>query len=324
MGVVFPKFVLTWCTQYEAFMRIGQLFILLLFILIAAASCKKGHKLVPDNDAPYYGDVHTVVVKNYINRLYIDLIGREPLNVEMDADLQYLRDNELSLDARNAIATRLQSDTAWIDGDSSYFIAYYHRMYDLFKVRLIEGASNGEINQRLGILYNGYLVDSLNGNTLGMAEKQIRIDKYEALLASEFEYRNGTIGIGEVHARMIDNGIYDFINMNSFNFINATFNDLYFRYPTQYEFNIAFGIIEYNQSDVLFGKPAQNKEDYIGVVTSNREFYEGLIIWAFNTLLQRDPGTDEVFNLMQELYYDHDFQKLQRHIVTSDEYANFK
>lgn len=293
-------------------------------MLVAAPSCKKNYKLVPDNNAPYYGDVHTVVVKNYINRLYIDLVGREPLDVEMDADLLYLRDNELSLDAREAIALRLQSDTTYIDGDSSYYIAYYHRMYDLFKSRLIEGASNGYINQQLGILYNGYLVDSLNGNILGMQTKQISIDKLEAVRGSEFEYRAGDIGIDEVHARMIDNSIYDFINMNTFNFVNASFNDLYFRYPTQHEFNIAFGIIEYNQSDVLFGQPASNKVDYIGILTSNREFYEGLIIWAYTTLLQRHPETNEVAMLMDDFYYDHDFQKLQRYIVTGDEYANFK
>lgn len=296
----------------------GVLFVLLLFV-----GCKKEPIVVPDNEVPDYGDVPTVLVKNYVNRLYIDLLGREPLDQEMADDVTYLRNNQLAKTARNDIALRLQTDTSWIPGDSSYHIAYYKRLYDMTKARLIEGASNSEIHQQIGIYRAAYEKDSINGNTVGMAETQLAMDKLYAILHAEREYRNDSIDFYEMHARMIDNYFYDFINMNTFNFINATFNDLYFRYPTQHEFDVAFDIIEYNNSGTLFGQPAQNKEDYIKVVTQTREFYEGLIIWAYQTLLSRDPESDEVYHLMQDLYYDHDFQKVQRYIVTSDEYANF-
>lgn len=301
-----------------------RLSILATCLALTFISCKKEPTIVPDNEAPYYGDVPTVLVKNYINRLYIDLLGREPLDVEMDADVLYLREEGLSIDARNELATRLQTDTSWIDGDSSYHIAYHKRLYDMAKARLIEGASNSEINSQIGIYYNGYIKDSINGNLIGMAEKQLAMDKLRAILQSERAYRNDSIDLTEMHARMIDNYFYDFINMNTFNFINATFDDLYFRFPSQAEFNTAFDIIEYNTSSTLFGLPAQNKDDYIRVVTQTREFYEGLIIWAYQTLLSRNPETDETVQLMQEFYIDQDFQKIQRHIVSSDEYANFK
>lgn len=297
----------------------------ILIALLSASlfSCKKDPTIVADNNAPYYGDVPTLLVKNYVNRLYIDLLGREPLDKEMERDVAYLRENELSQEARTEIAVRLQTDTAWVEGDSSYHIAYYKRLYEMAKARLIEGASNSEINGQIGIYYNGYIKDSINGNTIGMAEKQLAMDKLKAILQSERAYRSDSIDLQEMHARMIDNYFYDFINMNTFNFINATFDDLYFRFPSQAEFDIAFEIIEYNTSSTLFGLPAQNKEDYIQVVTQTREFHEGLIIWAYQTLLSRNPETDEVVQLMQTFYYDRNFQDVQRHIVTSDEYANF-
>lgn len=266
----------------------------------------------------------TLLVKNYINRLYIDLLGREPLDTEMNADVTYLREKGLAMDARHKLVQRLQTDTTWIDGDSSYHIAYHKRLYDMVKARLIEGASNSEIKSQIGIYYNGYIKDSINGNVIGMAEKRLSMDKLHAILRSERDYRNDSINLLEMHARMIDNYFYDFINMNTFNFINATFDDLYFRFPTQAEFDIAFAIIEYNTSSTLFGLPAQHKEDYIQVVTQTRECYEGLIIWAYQTLLSRNPRTDEVVQLMEAFYLDHDFQSIQQHIATSDEYANFK
>lgn len=114
-------------------------------LLVVIASCKKD-EFIPDNNAPYYDGIPTVKVQNYVNRLYIDLIGREPLDVEMTADVAALRAASLSMDARQTLILKLQTDTSFIAGDSSYFVAYYLRLYNLFKFRLLEGASDAEID----------------------------------------------------------------------------------------------------------------------------------------------------------------------------------
>lgn len=292
-------------------------------LLMAFTACTKKTTLIPDNDAPYYGDVPAVLVENYVNRLYIDLLGREPLDSEMIRDVAYLRAGELAIAYRDSLTQRLQSDTTFIPGDSSYFIAYHKRFYDMCKARLIEGVSNKEISNQYGVYYAEWQKDSINGNQLGMDAKQRQMDKLTAILESEYEYRVGNLPIHTLHAVMVDNYFYDLINMNTFNFINATFDDLYFRYPTQAEFNVAFDIIEFNTSSVIFGLPAQNKEDYIRIITSHREFYEGLIIWAYTTLLSREPTTQETYSLMLTFFDNPDFRWLQRQIVTTDEYANF-
>src|SRR5688500_6376155 len=116
-------------------------------------SCKKDVKYVPDNDAPYYGDVPTVLVRNYINRLYIDLIGREPLDTEMEAEVLFMRAGGLSEDTRRIVVEKLQNDTSFIPGDTSFYVAYYQRFYDMSKVRFLEGVSDGEIAQQYGIYY---------------------------------------------------------------------------------------------------------------------------------------------------------------------------
>jgi hypothetical protein len=296
---------------------------LFLLAVVALSGCKKDPQIIPDNDPPYYGDVPTVLVRNYINRMYIDLIGREPLDVEMDADLEFLRDEDLSWESRDSLMRRLQFDTSWVEGDTSYKQAYYHRFYEQSKGRFIEGAPNGDIMQELSNTYFAYIVDSLNGDWVAVEQDKAIIKKWRNILNSERNYRQGMIEHWQMHAYMIDNPFYDQINMNTFNFVNATFDDLFHRFPTDFEFTEAFNIIEYNQSGTIFGEAAQNKQDYIDILVHTREYYEGMVIWAYTALLARTPSTAETYKVMEKYYYDHDFQWVQRQIMATDEYANF-
>ncbi|MCB0754704.1 MAG: hypothetical protein KDB98_03870, partial [Flavobacteriales bacterium] len=122
---------------------------------------------------------------------------------------------------------------------------------------------------------------------------------------------------------MVNNAVYDEINMNTFNFVNASFDNLFFRFPTEQEFYAGFNMIEYNQPANILGVPGQNKDDYVDILVNSREFYEGLIVWSYQTLLAREPSTAETNALMIDLYTDHDLQKVQRAIMITDEYAHF-
>jgi hypothetical protein len=117
--------------------------------------------------------------------------------------------------------------------------------------------------------------------------------------------------------------VYDEINMNTFNFVNASFDNLFFRYPTQAEFYAGFNMVEYNQPATVLGQPGQNKDEYVEILINSREFYEGLIVWSYQILLAREPSTAETNELMIDLYQDHDLQKVQRSIMVTDEYAHF-
>jgi len=298
-------------------------FIYFLFIVLFISSCKKDADIISNNDAPYYGETSTLLLENYVNRIYIDLIGREPLDTEMDSDVQYLRDAEVTLESRDSLIYKLQFDTTFIEGDSSYKFAYYHRMYDMVKVRLVEGASNAYIGQDLYVYYQGYVIDSVNGNMLDANKKLLEYHKLNNVLIAELQYYNGIIEINEMHRRMIYNSVYDKINMNTFNYINATFDNLLFRYPTQYEFNEVYLMINDNTAQIVLGSSGNNKENFSSIICTSREFYEGVIIWAYGTLLAREPSTQEIDILMQNFYQNHDFQWVQRQIMKTDEYAHF-
>ena len=300
-----------------------RLFGFFLFVALFIFSCKKDAEIISNNDAPYYAEIPTILLENYVNRMYIDLLGREPLDIEMKNDVQYLRDSDVSLESRDSLLYKLQFDTTYIEGDSSYKFAYFHRMYEMIKVRLIEGASNAYISQDLNNWWNGYVNDSLNNDLLSANKKLLEYEILYNVLESELEYYNNVIEINEMHRRMIYNSVYDQINMNTFNFINAAFDNLLFRYPTQYEFDEVYVMIQDNTSQIVLGSSGNNKEAFTHIICNTREFYEGVITWSYGTLLARNPTSEETDLLMSTFYYDHDFQWLQRQIMKSDEYAHF-
>lgn len=280
-------------------------------------------EVVPDNNAPPYDGVPTVTVQNYVNRLFIDLIGREPLDVEMDSEVAGLKAAGLSVDSRKTLVSKLMTNTDFIQGDSSYKHAYYRRFYELCKARTMEAASDSEIDFYIGLETFGALSDSLAGDSAGFAEHMNEIAKMERVKTSWHEYMAGTIECDEMLKRMIFNRVYDEINMNSFNFINASFDDLFQRYPTQIEFDDSYDMVDANQPSVLFGHSGTNKKDYASILVKVQEFYEGMIRWSFNTYLARDPSTFEVYQLMNTYWVGHDLQKVQETLLITDEYANF-
>ena len=301
------------------FHRSGFIFV----FIISLFSCEKNQDVITNNNAPYYGEISTLLIENYVNRCYIDLLGRDPLDDEMIKDVQFLRDNEVTIESREELLYKLQFDTTYIEGDSSYNHAYFHRFYELVKVRLIEGASNSYIHSQNANWWFEYEKDSLAGNMINAYKRLLEYNKLNNILKSENQYKNGIISISELHRRMVYNSIYDDINMNTFNYINAIFDNLLFRYPTNYEFNECKLMIDDNSTQVLMGSSGNCKYDVTTIICDSDEFYEGLVNWAYITFLGREANAQERDKLMNDLISFNDYQKIQRIILSSDEYAHF-
>ena len=134
-------------------------------------------------------------------------------------------------------------------------------------------------------------------------EKKYIFQRLKDIISSESLLYNDSINIKEMYRRMINNSIYDQINMNTFNFVNAAFDNLLFRYPTQNEFNNSYSMIEDQIPNTVLGLSGTNKEDFINIICNSREFYEGIIHWSYLTLLARVPTTIETDFLMNDFYF---------------------
>src|SRR5690606_16283787 len=174
-----------------------------------------------------------------------------------------------------------------------YKAAYVQNLYNLAKVRCLEGSSDGDINLRIGVLRFGALQDSLEGNWDGFYEKQNQIRRNQAVIDSRPALYDGLITYHQMYAFMIDNTVYDQINMNTFNYVRATFDQLCWRLPTEQEFNAGFDMIQFNETEELFGELGSNKNDYIRILTESNEMLEGMVIWAFQVFLSRPPSPGE-------------------------------
>ncbi|MDA0883144.1 MAG: hypothetical protein O2984_07510 [Bacteroidetes bacterium] len=291
--------------------------------VISLLSCKKEDIVYENNTIPPYNEIPTVIVQNYVNRAFIDLIGREPLDTEMSAEVTALEAANLSIEARTTLVNKLIFNSDPLPGDSSYTFAYHIKLYDDLKARFLEGASEDVLSFQYGIFRGQAIADSINGNLSGYELNMAEANRIEALQNARSELMNGEILIDEMVRRMLVNAIYDEINMNSFNFVNATFNDLFFRFPTSAELDAAYQIIEFNQPASLFGSLAQTKPEYVDLLVGSAEFDEGMIIWAYESLVARTPTSNEVFELVVPFSNNYNFIEVQRTLLISDEYAGF-
>ncbi len=294
---------------------------ILLFCLVFIG-CKPEEIVFPDNPVPPYDEISTILVQNYVNRMYIDLIGREPTDMEMERDVELLEADSLSAEIRLSVMGALMTGTDTLDG-TTYRTLYYEKLYTDLKSRFLEGASDAILNERYGLARGMAVTDSLNGNWEGYAINQANAERLFAVLECPIALESQEIDVRDACARMMWNAVYDQINMNSFNFVNATFDDLYQRFPTQAEFDVSYDIIEYNQPNLIFGYSANDKPSFIEALVLNPEWEEGMVRWQFRSFLARDPSDSEVLEATDEFLLNGQTADIQRYIMKSDEYAGF-
>ncbi len=297
-------------------------FIFLIATLLVLSSCKK-ENLIKGNSAPDYYGVPTIKVKNYINRIFIDLTGREPLDTEMDSLVLLLENNNLNFSTRETVIFNLQNDTSTQSNGDSFKELFYTNIYEQQKARFLEAIPDVEISQRMSNSYNAARNDSLTGNMLGYFWNKEQGDIYRDVLSSDTAFRNGRITINEMCRRMCYNGIYDIINMNSFNYVNAVFDNLFYRFPTTDEFTAGYNMVEFDQADLLFGQPGSNKFDFSRIAVNTEEFNDGLVTWIYRSYLSRFPTTQETFIYSTHFQSNSDISYLIREVMKTDEYANF-
>jgi len=311
---------------YTLFYFMNYLKLFLSAGLLAAFSCKKENKddlIIPNNQIPYYDEIQTVVIENYVTRIFIDLLGRDPLQEELDEHTNRLIETDLDTAIRAGIVTKLQTDSFFREEEISYKHQYYQRFYDLNKGRFIEGASEAEINREIDLLAGQLQRDTATGDSVAAQITRAALQNYYNMTGSKDNLREGRIKYNDMCRYMINNGIFDLINMNTFNFINASYQDLFFRFPTQHEYDNAFDAIEKNNSVLLFGEAISNKAEYLELVTTNRPFYEGMVMWMYQILYARKPRPDELYNWTSYLQDGGDLRFFQKELMIADEYAFF-
>ncbi|MCH1576614.1 MAG: hypothetical protein L7S67_10090 [Flavobacteriales bacterium] len=288
-----------------------------LLVLTGFSACSPEELVYENNPVPPYDGVPTVLVDAYLTRAFIDLIGREPLELELESERAALRAGALGMEARSNVVARLMG------ADPDYAPLYDRKLSDDLSGRFLDGFSQEAMDAELESLLDMATMDSLQGNTTGYLYNTWQAERMARLRGAIDSYRLGSINWREVSRRFCDNVTYDDLNMNSFNFINATFDDLFGRYPTEAEFEQAYAAVEFNSTSVVFGTAISNAAEYLQVLVANGEFDEGSVRWWAERLLVRPITDAEMVSWRQTVGTDVNIRALQQLLITSDEYADF-
>ena len=268
--------------------------------------------VISGNIAPPYDGVSSIKVNNYINRLYIDLLGREPLDTEISSGYTTLVNGALSQTTKESFINDLITKNE-----------YYDRFFDIYSTKMIAGHDSVEI--LYSYLELKYITDSLlipNGDSLTTHVVLIEMGRLEDLMAAKNDYKNDIISINEFIRRLMMNNIYDEINMGTENFVLATFENMFHRFPTENEKTASESIVD-GQPDILFLQSGNTKLDFSYIVTSCDEFYQGVIIDLYKIYMLREPTTQEVLEDLEGFKQTGIISSIQLNLLTSNEYAGF-
>ncbi len=294
---------------------------LVIFICLLSSiltSCKKSetidlHMNHVDslNHIPPYSGVSTLICQNYVNKLYVDLLSREPSETELNQAVSALRSGNYDTTAKRALINSLVGTRS-----------FYQNLFIKSSNRILNSISKSDIQDEINfeaylISYYTTLNDFITVNALIVQSNNLK-----KLYESDSLLQLGQININQYYYRFLYNNFYDQINMGSENFVKATFQDLFFRQPTDAEKNAGVQMVD-GGSAIVLSAAGSSKGDFVTIATNSNSFYEGMITEAYLTYLLRKPTDQEVNNRIQGFAVSRDYIKLISDILISQEYAGF-
>lgn len=265
--------------------------------------------VVDSNQVPHYQGVTTIQIENYVNRAYIDFLGREPSQNERQTAVDALKAGGLSAAARRNMVQQLQTQPE-----------YYAQFGKIYMNALMGGLDSLRVQDEVDFLQ--FLVDNY---TMAGQMQLAQLTAYEKLKLERansalYEYRTGQISINAYFARLIHNYIYDQINMGSENFVVACFEGLFHRLPTLQEKTAGVTMTNGFPAQLLL-RDGTTKGDFVQIVTQVDAFYEGLSVYIYRQLLARSPSSVEMGAATTALKNDSKtYKDVQADVAASDEY----
>ena len=284
--------------------KIAFLFSVVGFFL---GGCQKDDIIIQDNTAPPDSTISTLILENYVAKCYISLLGRDPSDTEEQTAIQLLRQNNLSIASRKQMIDVILSD-----------IEYRDKILEYNSIKLLNAPFDTiEIQTQL-FIYNNLVNDPEYAPFLDII--QAIIDNLETLESTPDDFRNGIIRMQEMHRRLVTNDIYDQINMGSFNFVLSMYNHFLFRDPTGEEHDAGISMVD-GFNAVIFYETGNSKTQFIDIFLNSDDYFEGQVRELYFRYLFREPTSEEQSYHAVRYRDSGDFDRLQKDILSTDEFA---
>ncbi len=279
-------------------------------LITTLSSCKKNEEVLIANNTPPPDNTITEAVKeNYINKVYISVLGREPDSLELKYARIIINKNNISVDNRRQLLDSVLNQPE-----------YFHRVYQIARTNLLDGLDTAKVTESI-LVYSTFLQDSTYLNVWSVLQYEISRLKEMKKIPADLEL--GVLTISGMYARCINNSFYDMINMGTENFVVSVFFNFFFRYPTISELDNAKLMVDGAPAVVLM-QSGKNKADFINLIINSNDYYEGAVRALYKQYLFREPNSQEVTAKTALYKSNNDYKALQKDILSTNEYAGIK
>ncbi|MES2593110.1 MAG: hypothetical protein V4608_14600 [Bacteroidota bacterium] len=281
---------------------------LIIGLTLIISGCKKDAELVviPNNQAPPDYTIESIVKENYVNKVYISVLGRKPEASELSSGLSYINQHNLSIADRNLFLDEVFEKPA-----------YNQRLYEIASIKLLTSFDTATITETIAI-FQFLLTDSSYAAVFD--QLNFEIARMQQLKAIPADLNNGTLNTIGMHKRLINNYFYDQINMGTENFVVSSFQHFMDRYPTTSELQQGVNMVN-GLSAVLFLIQGDTKDQYMDVLLNTDNYFESQVRELYLRYLFRQPTSVEMTTHASAYKADLDYKKLQKTILSLDEYA---
>ena len=279
---------------------------LFLFLVLIISSCTKIEDIiVGDNTLPPDYTIENTTIENYINKLYISTIGREPTEAEFTTDFNLLRNANLSQKSREIVIDGILNKSE-----------YSFNLFTLESANILNSVDTAKINERISSYQQFLLVTTNFLDSIYVANELERMLSFQNSLTA---FYLGTTTITELYRAMANNIFFDEINMGTENFVVAMFQHFLSRYPTDSELESAKDMVD-DKNATLFFETGNGKNDFLDIFFTSNEYFTGQTNILFNRYLFRNPSSEESVNYSLDYINTGDYKSLQKRILSSDEF----
>lgn len=281
---------------------------LTIFSSLLFLGCKKDDELIviPNNQAPPDYTISSIVKENYINKVYISVLGRKPEAMELNSGLSYINQHNLSDSDRIAFLDEVFAKPT-----------YNQRLYEIASVKLLTSFDTTAITQTIST-FQFLLTDSAYASVFDILNMEIaRLQQLKNIPA---DLNNGTLTTIGMHRRLINNYFYDQINMGTENFIVSTFQHFMDRYPTDNELEQSSNMVN-GLSAVIFFNQGNTKGQYMDIILTTDNYFESEVRELYLRYLFRQPTSIEMTKYATEYKTQLNYKKLQKTILSLNEYV---
>ena len=279
---------------------------LFLFLVLLISSCTKIEDIiVGDNTLPPDYTIENTTIENYINKLYISTIGREPTEAEFTTDFNLLRNANLSQKSREIVIDGILNKSE-----------YSFNLFTLESANILNSVDTAKINERISSYQQFLLVTTNFLDSIYVANELERMLTFQNSLTA---FYLGTTTITELYSAMANNIFFDEINMGTENFVVAMFQHFLSRYPTDSELESAKDMVD-DKNATLFFETGNGKNDFLDIFFTSNEYFTGQTNILFNRYLFRNPSSEESVNYSLDYINTGDYKSLQKRILSSEEF----